>query len=907
MVLAFAFVLWYNRADLRTGQPVSRFARAIAFLVSGYKPQFFYWEIVEVFRRVVVSGWVVLIPYSEAFARIVFALVISVNFLCITSMARPWARVEDNMLAIVGQSALVLTFACGAVIKMTEIPGITDEQLDTFLGFHSTVGPFSVLCFIALSFLFLLVGIFASMIKWDRIKLPMTHGATEAQAGQKLSTVGLTIGSCICGLPAGVLGGLAFGLVGAIIAAAVLGMLGAVVGVVAMIKLQRCLGKLLGRRAVHDELLDEGLQDAFDDLDTRLLRLARTSQHNLLKSISPWRVRLQREIRLRRESASKVTSLKMAPMAQHAGELIRQQLASIRRLISREEASTLLTRVAERIREPTYRLKDFHADMVKCFPELQLYLGGAEPAADTVEGSARILASKGVLGTQEGTQLMTSGLTGHIEYCRTFGALFSVYWLLRLELPQVKDSCDLGGQQAFCFGVEPHTWLNMELTASQMRPFHEKASSNAVHASEDPRWAKRLDFFNSHDWCQLHQLMLDASLLAPSGDRVTICVARTRAMLVLTAIHDIMKIDTLLPHVLDKHAPFSGYGAGDIIYDHDLALGYVLTHDIDALPSYADLPAEQRAPVLFTQAELSFNHGWLVQAEAPPGALLSNFKRLIEDGGLSAADVAFYFVHWLTDLAGAEGSPLSGAEKFVLKFPHAVLNSFIRSFPILQELESLSETALMEHFLTEWWPAPLGEAPSGPAAIALMRLVVQVQSHAAHLTIVSAFGLLPDEDKAVLACEMARTGINNQTYTISPVPGGPAFLVYYSPAFMRQSIEDALTGLRVLAEVYRAARALFPLIEEGEAGGSVVVHIDQLKAAGTAKKLCTTDLFGGQIYLLVRTSPYEAVVQSVSLFEDAVLMAPSEEHRVLRFGSPMLTAGAGGGQSSEFESSAGSP
>ena len=53
-------------------------------------------------------------------------------------------------------------------------------------------------------------------------------------------------------------------------------------------------------------------------------------------------------------------------------------------------------------------------------------------------------------------------------------------------------------------------------------------------------------------------------------------------------------------------------------------------------------------------------------------------------------------VHWTTDLAGAEPSPLGGAEKFVLKFPHAVLDSFIRSFAVLNELAVKSETAVME-------------------------------------------------------------------------------------------------------------------------------------------------------------------------------------------------------------------
>ena len=88
---------------------------------------------------------------------------------------------------------------------------------------------------------------------------------------------------------------------------------------------------------------------------------------------------------------------------------------------------------------------------------------------------------------------------------------------------------------------------------------------------------------------------------------------RTAAMLALTAIHDIMKVEALLPRVLPEHAPYHGYGAGEAIKDHDLALGYVLECDPSALPSFDCLHREQQAAVRFTQAELGFNHGWLVQ------------------------------------------------------------------------------------------------------------------------------------------------------------------------------------------------------------------------------------------------------------------------------------------------------
>ena len=140
--------------------------------------------------------------------------------------------------------------------------------------------------------------------------------------------------------------------------------------------------------------------------------------------------------------------------------------------------------------------------------------------------------------------------------------------------------------------------------------------------------------------------------------------------------------------------------------------------------------------------------------------------------------------------------PLAGAEKFVLKFPHAVLNSFIDSFPIVQQLATLNETQLMvrllisipsartssarsvlcfqiqafnlwpkcpqERFLVSRWPDAVGPLPFGPEAVALMRLVVQVQSPAAQPTVVEAFHALSDDDRETLAIEMARTGIVGQ-------------------------------------------------------------------------------------------------------------------------------------------------
>ena len=334
-----------------------------------------------------------------------------------------------------------------------------------------------------------------------------------------------------------------------------------------------------------------------------------------------------------------------------AGAAVRAALRRCSSALPPEAFRARLQTVVEQLREPDYTARRFHDDMVACFPELQLYLVNSGGEGDVGDG-----------GSDPGIgQSTTSGRSADDEYKRTIGALFSVYWLMRLDLPHIHASSGLDGKRGWTFGaVDATTWVPpSEASVSALRRSlsHTHAeNSNLAHDNGAVRPAeafkstatctKQLAFYDELNWSELHQLLVDAQLLTP-GDkgRCTVNVQRTAAMLALTAIHDIMKIDSLLPTVQPSHAPYSGFGAGAVINDHDIALGYVLHHDAEALPSFASLTRDQKKPVEFTQAKLGFNHGWLVQAEAPPGALFSSFKRLLDEGGVADTDIAFYFVH----------------------------------------------------------------------------------------------------------------------------------------------------------------------------------------------------------------------------------------------------------------------
>ena len=49
-------------------------------------------------------------------------------------------------------------------------------------------------------------------------------------------------------------------------------------------------------------------------------------------------------------------------------------------------------------------------------------------------------------------------------------------------------------------------------------------------------------------------------------------------------VHDIMKVEALLPKVDAKHGPYEGFKEGVVINDHDVALGYALGRVSDVAP-----------------------------------------------------------------------------------------------------------------------------------------------------------------------------------------------------------------------------------------------------------------------------------------------------------------------------------
>lgn len=483
-------------------------------------------------------------------------------------------------------------------------------------------------------------------------------------------------------------------------------------------------------------------------------------------------------------------------------------------------------RAAEMIRSRDYTTKDFYEDVVAAFPELRLY---------------SVVRVSEVRHHDHNLVMSTSAnRSGADEFQRTIGALFCIFWLMRQHLD---------GRECFCFGLDSE-WKNAKEFLRQT-------------PGREAEYNRRMNFYEKANWKAIEELMVGAGLLTETGHDIE----RTLAMLVLMTIHDIMKLDILRPSVL--MAEFCGYKPGDVIGDHDIALSYVLERCPEALPSFAGLLPELQESIRFTHCKLDYNMGWLVQAEAHPGALFRAFRRVILERPQekSGNDVAFYFVHWFADLAGAEASPLTGCEKFVLKFPLHVLSSFIDSFQVVWKLGPRTETEVLEEYLKWRWgtmPTNLGACPTGAGSVAKMRLVLMAQGDS--LEILRQFRLLPKSDANILSKELAITGCPGQHFTCDDLreSRGPALLVYYAPALMQKAgRQDPLGALRILAEVLRQARTLWPL-NESDAEKTVLVRIDILKELEVADIL---EPATGVRFVLARNSLYDGQVKAASLAE----------------------------------------
>ena len=175
----YASLLFICRRSLSGMESATELSRALVFLTKDYRPDRFFWELVEVARKITITGFLALID-PGSLLQLYLAVGLALCILILQLYASPYASVSDNFLSMISASALVLTLLASLGIQLNELVpdlstlGVAEVGL-TGGWFQLTV---AVLIVSALLVLLIAVFMFAQQLNVAR-KLPFARWAAS--------------------------------------------------------------------------------------------------------------------------------------------------------------------------------------------------------------------------------------------------------------------------------------------------------------------------------------------------------------------------------------------------------------------------------------------------------------------------------------------------------------------------------------------------------------------------------------------------------------------------------------------------------------------------------------------------------------------------------------------------------
>ncbi|KAL1522821.1 hypothetical protein AB1Y20_017790 [Prymnesium parvum] len=125
--ILYAWLLWAFKEPLAI-QRSDSLKRAVEFLAGDYKPGAFWWEPLEMCRKLTLTGWLLLISEELEQARVLWALLSTISFLSFFLVFRPVRRGEGSFLMVIVQLSLVLVYTCVLVIKSCDGSSLTSQR-----------------------------------------------------------------------------------------------------------------------------------------------------------------------------------------------------------------------------------------------------------------------------------------------------------------------------------------------------------------------------------------------------------------------------------------------------------------------------------------------------------------------------------------------------------------------------------------------------------------------------------------------------------------------------------------------------------------------------------------------------------------------------------------------------------
>ena len=166
-LIFWAVLLRRARHALTEHKPTS-FSRALSFMYRDYRSDLYYWEWLELFRKLFLTSFVLLIPESAAFIRLVVAVLFSLFFILAQIVMRPHRHTATGAISLACQVVILVTYLGATYMKLfDEFSLLYDEPsaIQAILTF-SSVDQIAIMC---LGVIALLVVLLAGLA-WREIR-----------------------------------------------------------------------------------------------------------------------------------------------------------------------------------------------------------------------------------------------------------------------------------------------------------------------------------------------------------------------------------------------------------------------------------------------------------------------------------------------------------------------------------------------------------------------------------------------------------------------------------------------------------------------------------------------------------------------------------------------------------------
>ena len=165
--ILYVALLWAAQKAIQERKP-NRLTRACAFLHTDYQITYFYWEPLDLVRRIVLTGGLLLIPDRVVTLRLIVALLVSLFFCVALLSCVPFKRHDDNILAVAAAFVLTCIYLGALLVKLhadnesmfmefvgaTLTSGDVSETVSSTFSFENT----EALVIVMLVFIFLVLG-----------------------------------------------------------------------------------------------------------------------------------------------------------------------------------------------------------------------------------------------------------------------------------------------------------------------------------------------------------------------------------------------------------------------------------------------------------------------------------------------------------------------------------------------------------------------------------------------------------------------------------------------------------------------------------------------------------------------------------------------------------------------------